>query len=189
MTFMPRSSRQPGADVIVKASGVGVHDELLEREVLSLRRPKTAVVFWDVDAPATLERIANTPDDPFRPLIPRYDLVFTYGGGDPVVERISRLGCPRMRPDLQRPRSADAPSGRARSAFRRHCWDFSAIGCPTVRRGCGSSSSSPRGAASGETFLLGGNGWDAGPARRPMCACWVMSTARTTTPSIARRAR
>ena len=59
-----------GADVIVKASGVGVHDELLEREVLSCDGPKTAVVFWDVDAPATLERIANTPDDPFRQLIP-----------------------------------------------------------------------------------------------------------------------
>src|SRR6185312_3534934 len=74
-----------GADVIVKASGVGVHDELLEREVLSLRRPSTAVVFWDVDAPATLERITSTPDDPFRALIPRYDLIFTYGGGAPVV--------------------------------------------------------------------------------------------------------
>src|SRR5690242_4465979 len=68
-----------GADVIVKASGVGVNDELLERDVLALRRPNTAVVFWDVDAPATLERIANTPDDPFRRLIPSYDLVFTYG--------------------------------------------------------------------------------------------------------------
>ena len=44
-----------GADVVVKASGIGVNDELLEREVLSLRRPNTAVVFWDVDAPATLE--------------------------------------------------------------------------------------------------------------------------------------
>jgi spore maturation protein CgeB len=74
-----------GADVIVKASGVGAGDELLEREVLSLRRPSTAVIFWDVDAPATLERIGKTPADPFRALIPRYDLIFTYGGGAPVV--------------------------------------------------------------------------------------------------------
>jgi len=80
------------ADVIVKASGVGVHDELLEREVLSLRGPRTTVVFWDVDAPATLERIANTPTDPFLELIPRYDLVLTYGGGAPVVSEYRSRG-------------------------------------------------------------------------------------------------
>jgi spore maturation protein CgeB len=72
-------------DVIVKTSGGGVHDELLEREVLSLRRGSSAVVFWDMDAPATLERIENEPQDPFRALIPHYDLIFTHGGGTPVV--------------------------------------------------------------------------------------------------------
>src|SRR6185437_8211143 len=77
---------------IVKASGVGVHDDLLEREVFALRRSHNLVVFWDVDAPATLERIAKQPTDPFRPLIPRYDLVFTYGGGDPVVKEYLGLG-------------------------------------------------------------------------------------------------
>src|SRR5688572_2420247 len=51
------------ADVIVKASGIGVWDELLEREVLNARRPSGAVVFWDVDAPATLDRIKRRPDD------------------------------------------------------------------------------------------------------------------------------
>ena len=40
------------ADLVVKASGVGVFDELLERSVLELRRNGNAVVFWDVDAPA-----------------------------------------------------------------------------------------------------------------------------------------
>jgi spore maturation protein CgeB len=30
--------------------------------------------------------------DPFLPLIPRYDLVFTYGGGDPVVNAYKALG-------------------------------------------------------------------------------------------------
>jgi spore maturation protein CgeB len=81
-----------GADVIVKASGVGVHDALLEREVLSLRRAGNLIVFWDVDAPATLERVTAAPDDPFRTLIPRYDLVLTYGGGDPVVSAYRTLG-------------------------------------------------------------------------------------------------
>jgi len=81
-----------GADVIVKASGVGVFDELLEREVLGLKRADTAVIFWDVDAPATLDRVGQNADDPFLPLIPRYDLVFTYGGGEPVVRAYEALG-------------------------------------------------------------------------------------------------
>src|SRR3954451_17016470 len=32
-------------DVVVKASGVGVFDELLEREVIALRRPEQLVIF------------------------------------------------------------------------------------------------------------------------------------------------
>ena len=60
-----------GADLVVKASGVGVFDELLEREVLALKRPGTSVVFWDVDAPATLDRVQHDPSDPFLALIPR----------------------------------------------------------------------------------------------------------------------
>lgn len=75
-----------GADLVVKASGVGVHDALLERRVLELRRPGNRVAFWDVDAPATLARLAGDPADPFHALVPRYDLVFTYGGGRPVVQ-------------------------------------------------------------------------------------------------------
>ena len=81
-----------GADLVVKASGVGVFDELLERAVLELQRPETMVVFWDVDAPATLDRMRMDPGDPFRALVPRYDLVLTYGGGDPVVRAYGSLG-------------------------------------------------------------------------------------------------
>src|SRR4051812_47679982 len=79
------------ADLIVKASGVGVFDELLEQELLGLKRPSNIVVFWDVDAPATLERVINNPRDAFSQLIPNYDAVLTYGGGDPVVQAYRRL--------------------------------------------------------------------------------------------------
>jgi spore maturation protein CgeB len=81
-----------GSDAVVKCSGVGVFDELLEAAVLDLKRPGTQVVFWDVDAPATLDRVRGDPRDPFRPLIPRYDWVFTYGGGDPVVRAYTEFG-------------------------------------------------------------------------------------------------
>jgi spore maturation protein CgeB len=76
----------------VKASGVGVFDELLEAEVLALKTSSNIVAFWDVDAPATLERIAQDAGDPFSSLIPRYDVIFTYGGGDPVVIGYRRRG-------------------------------------------------------------------------------------------------
>lgn len=81
-----------GADLVVKASGVGVFDELLEDGVLAVRRPNQLAVFWDVDAPATLARVETNHADPFRGKIPRFDAVLTYGGGQPVVERYLRLG-------------------------------------------------------------------------------------------------
>jgi len=86
------------ADVIVKTSGVGVFDEFLEGEVLALKRPGNIVIFWDVDAPATLDRVRNNPGDSFRPLIPRYDLILTYGGGQPVVDGYEQLGARRCVP-------------------------------------------------------------------------------------------
>ena len=87
-----------GVDLLVKASGVGIHDELLEESVLELQSEHTRVVFWDVDAPATLDRITQTPDDPLRMLIPRYDFILTYGGGRPVIGAYENLGARRCVP-------------------------------------------------------------------------------------------
>lgn len=81
-----------GADLVVKASGVGVHDELLERAVLDLQSADTLVAYWDVDAPATLDRMHGNAQDPLRALVPRYDLVLTYGGGEPVRGAYLALG-------------------------------------------------------------------------------------------------
>jgi spore maturation protein CgeB len=80
------------ADLVVKASGVGIFDEWLEREVLNLQSPRTRVAFWDVDAPATLARVQDNPADEFHTLIPRYDLILTYGGGAPIVDAYRALG-------------------------------------------------------------------------------------------------
>jgi spore maturation protein CgeB len=95
LTMLERSRR---ADLVVKASGVGVHDALLERLVPELAGPRTLVAFWDVDAPATLDRALRDPADAFRAVIPRYDVVFTYGGGAPVVDAYRRLGARRCVP-------------------------------------------------------------------------------------------
>src|SRR3954452_9928595 len=84
--------RARGADLVVKASGVGVFDELLEEGVLALQRPGTLVAFWDVEAPATLDRLGANAADPFHTCVRRYDLILTYGGGDPVVRGYEALG-------------------------------------------------------------------------------------------------
>src|SRR4051812_23250275 len=80
------------SDVIVKASGVGVFDELLEREIPTIGRNDATTIFWDVDAPATLDRLSEDPSDPFHSLVKRYDLVLTYGGGEPVTRAYKQAG-------------------------------------------------------------------------------------------------
>ncbi len=80
------------ADLIIKASGVGVFDELLEAEISRMGSYRRQVAFWDVDAPATLERMLADPQDPLRLTLPRWDHVFTYGGGEPVIRDYERLG-------------------------------------------------------------------------------------------------
>jgi spore maturation protein CgeB len=86
------------ADLIVKASGVGVFDAMIEARVPAIKRRSAIAAFWDVDAPATLDRIAADPGDPFRSLIPAYDIVLTYGGGPPVVAAYQGFGARRCVP-------------------------------------------------------------------------------------------
>jgi spore maturation protein CgeB len=85
-----RAARE--AQVLIKASGVGVYDEVLEEAVLAAAGPETLTVFWDVDAPATLTRLESDPGDRFHALVPAYDLILTYGGGEPVIARYGALG-------------------------------------------------------------------------------------------------
>ncbi|MBZ0157318.1 MAG: glycosyltransferase [Alphaproteobacteria bacterium] len=147
------------ADVLVKASGVGVFDEMLEAAVLEVKRPGALAVFWDVDAPATLDRVRESPDDPFRSLIPRYDFIFTYGGGDPVVNAYGALGARRcvpvynaLDPDTHYPVPPDP----------RFSGDLGFIGNRLPDRESRVKEFFFRAAASlpCHRFLLGGNGWD-----------------------------
>jgi spore maturation protein CgeB len=80
------------ADIVVKTSGVGVFDEVLEAGVIAGRRPGGLTVFWDVDAPATLDRLQSNLDDPFCALVPQYDVILTYGGGPPVIAAYTTCG-------------------------------------------------------------------------------------------------
>ena len=86
------------ADVVVKASGVGVFDDELITGCLANTRPGAHTVFWDVDAPATLATLQAEPQHPIRQALPRLSAVFTYGGGPPVVAAYGALGAPACTP-------------------------------------------------------------------------------------------
>src|SRR5581483_3294554 len=53
---------------------------------------RTLRIYWDVDAPATLQAIADDERHNLRADVPRYDQVLTYGGGDRVVSAYRAIG-------------------------------------------------------------------------------------------------
>lgn len=81
-----------GADVVVKASGVGVYDEELLDGVMARARPDALKIYWDVDAAATLDEMRRSADHPLRRALGGIDLVLTYGGGPPVASTYRELG-------------------------------------------------------------------------------------------------
>jgi spore maturation protein CgeB len=146
------------ADWIIKASGVGVFDSLLETAVLEMRRPQQIISFWDVDAPATLDRVQSLPDEPFAKLIPRFDMVLTYGGGKPVIDAYKKCGAQAcypiyngFDPDTHYP----VPSDQALQA------DLSFLGnrLPDREARIDEFFFKPAGELRNKRFLLAGNGW------------------------------
>jgi spore maturation protein CgeB len=151
-----------GSDLIVKASGVGVYDEWLERNVLEMRSANCKVAFWDVDAPATLERVGHDPKDAFRSLIPQYDLILTYGGGPPVVAAYRSLGAHRVLPIYN---ALDPDTHHPARPDLRFAGDLGLLANRLPDREArieefffGVAERLP-----GFTFVLGGNGWDTKP--------------------------
>jgi spore maturation protein CgeB len=150
-------SAAQNADVIVKASGVGVFDRELEQA--AAHWPGSALrVFWDVDAPATLDRLDADPSDPFHALIPRFDLVLTYGGGEPVrqayLDRGARECVPvynALDPDTHHPAERDP----------RFTCDLAFLGnrLPDREARVEQFFVEPASRLPERTFVLGGSGW------------------------------
>jgi spore maturation protein CgeB len=151
-------ARARKADLIVKASGVGVHDALLEEAVLNLKTPRNLVVFWDVDAPATLERLEGNPSDSFRPLIPQYDLILTYGGGTPVINAYEEHGARQCVPIYN---ALDPDTHYPVAAETRFSADLAFLGNRLPDRESRVEEFFLRAAeqAPQRQFLLGGSGW------------------------------
>ena len=149
------------ADVLVKASGVGALDVFLENSVSGLDTT-ACKVFWDVDAPATLDRLAGNSSDPFHQALRNFHLVLTYGGGRPVTERYHQLGAQQcfavynaFDPDVHFPVDADP----------RFLGDLSFLGNRLPDREARVDEFFLRAAAltPGQRFVLGGSGWSDKP--------------------------
>lgn len=91
-------ARAAEADVVVKASGVGVFDDLLLQGVAAAARPHAVRIFWDVDAGATLAELRADPAARLHAVLPALDLVLTYGGGPSVVNAYRAFGARLCRP-------------------------------------------------------------------------------------------
>jgi spore maturation protein CgeB len=91
-------ARAADADIVVKASGVGVFDDELLEGLMRAARPNAIRIFWDVDAAATVAELRGDPDHPLHAELPQLDAVLTYGGGPPIVAAYRALGARECRP-------------------------------------------------------------------------------------------
>jgi spore maturation protein CgeB len=150
-----------GADVVVKASGVGVFDRELE-ECIAHWPGGALKVFWDVDAPATLDRLDSDPDDPFHELVPRFDVVLTYGGGEPVQRAYLTHGARECVPVYN---ALDPETHHPAPANARFDADLAFLGnrLPDREERVERFFLTTAARLPARTFLLGGNGWDDKP--------------------------
>jgi spore maturation protein CgeB len=134
----------PAADIVVKASGVGVFDAELIAGIVEHSRNDSLRIFWDVDAAATLEEMAGDEDHPVRRALPSLDYVLTYGGGPPVIEAYEGFGAARcipvynaLDPTTHHPVEPDPREARVEQFF------------------LAAAEALPE-----RDFLIGGNGWE-----------------------------
>lgn len=147
------------ADVVVKASGVGVFDEDLLDGIIAHSSPRALRIFWDVDAAATLEEMRQSQSHPVRRNLNALDLVLTYGGGPPVVEAYEGFGAARcvpiynaLDPDTHHPVAPDP----------RFAADLSFLGnrLPDRESRVENFFLAAAEALPERQFLIGGNGWE-----------------------------
>ena len=147
------------ADIVVKANGVGVFDRELLEGAIAQSRPDALRIYWDVDAAATLDEMRGDPDHPVRRALPDLDLVFTYGGGPPVVDAYRGFGAKDCVPVYN---ALDAATHHPVEPDTRFAADLSFLGNRLPDREARVEEFFLRPAAllPERSFLIGGNGWD-----------------------------
>jgi spore maturation protein CgeB len=146
------------ADVVVKASGVGVFDDELLEGVVAASRPDAIRIFWDVDAPATLAELSANPGHALHRAMPSLDFVFTYGGGPPVINAYEGFGARRCIPIYN---ALDPTTHHPVPADERFTADLSFLGnrLPDREARVEQFFLEPAARLPNRQFLIGGNGW------------------------------
>jgi spore maturation protein CgeB len=150
------------AHVVIKASGVGVFDDVLLDGIITHAAPDAPRLFWDVDAPATLAEIAGDPDHALRRALPHLDLVLTYGGGDPVVSAYRGFGARDCVPVYN---ALDPTTHHPVPPEQRFAADLTFLGnrLPDRERRVEAFFLHAAAGLPQHRFLLGGSGWDDRP--------------------------
>jgi spore maturation protein CgeB len=116
-------------------------------------------IFWDVDAAATLDEMRLSPDHPVRRALPSLDLVLTYGGGPPVVNRYLEFGAAECVPVYN---ALDPETHHPVERDPRFTADLAFLGnrLPDREARVEEYFLSPAAALPERQFLIGGNGWE-----------------------------
>ena len=148
-----------GADVVVKASGVGVFDDELLAGILDHASPNALKIFWDVDAAATLDEMRRSAEHPVRRALGSLDLVLTYGGGPPVVKAYESFGAERCVPIYN---ALDPATHHPVEPDSRFAADLSFLGnrLPDREARVEQFFLQPAAELPDRRFLIGGNGWE-----------------------------
>jgi spore maturation protein CgeB len=147
------------ADIVVKASGVGVFDTELLEGIVRHSRPDAMRLFWDVDAAATLEEMRADESHVVRRMLADLDMVLTYGGGPPVIEAYEGFGARRCVPIYN---ALDPTTHHPVAADERFASDLAFLGNRLPDREARVEEFFLRAAAMlpERGFLIGGNGWE-----------------------------
>jgi spore maturation protein CgeB len=147
------------ADVVVKASGVGVFDDELIEGIIEHSSSRALKIFWDVDAAATLDEMRRDEEHAVRRALPSLDVILTYGGGPPVVEAYEGFGAARCVPIYN---ALDPVTHHPVEPDPRFAADLSFLGNRLPDREARVEEFFLRAAAElpDRSFLIGGNGWE-----------------------------
>ncbi len=150
------------ADVVVKASGVGVFDEELIDGIVEHASEDALRIFWDVDAAATLDEMRDQENHPVRRNLKSLDAVLTYGGGPPVIRDYECFGARKCVPVYN---ALDPSTHHPVEPQERFAADLSFLGNRLPDR---ESRVEQFFLAAAEelperSFVIGGNGWETKP--------------------------
>ena len=148
-----------GADIVVKANGVGVFDAELLDGIIRHARSDALKIFWDVDAAATLDEMRADASHPVLKALLDLDMVLTYGGGPPVVDAYTGFGAARCIPVYN---ALDPETHHPVPRDERFACDLAFLGNRLPDREARVEEFFLRPAAllPDQRFLIGGNGWD-----------------------------